>query len=144
MAIMGGRACGPLISGRWGFAVLVSAGAAGLVALVAVDPASSSFFPRCPFHSLTGLHCPGCGTLRGLHQLLHGNLRTAFSLNALMVSCLPLVVYGSVSGFVRMLSGRKLPGVFVPAVWIWMLLGVIVLFWIARNIPVYPFSLLAP
>ena len=144
MAMMGGRACEPLISGHWKLAVLVPGVLAGIVALFAVDPANSSFFLPCPFHALTGLHCPGCGTLRGLHELLHGDLRAAFLLNPLMVCSLPPIAYWSVSGLVRMVSGRKLPGVFVPAAWIWGLLGVIILFWIARNIPAYPFSLLAP
>ncbi len=144
MATMSGRVCEPLNCGGWKLAVLVAGALAGIVALFAVDPASSAFFPRCPFHALTGLHCPGCGTLRGLHQLLHGNLRAAFLLNPLMVCWLPPIAYWSVSGLVRMVSGRKLPAVFVPAAWIWGLLGVIILFWIARNIPAYPFSLLAP
>ena len=133
-----------LIPRRWQLAALVLAASFGLSALLLIDPANSSFFPPCPFHALTGLHCPGCGTLRALHQLLEGNLRTAFLLNPLMVSFLPLIAYGFLSALVRALSGRNVPGVFVPAVWIWTLLGVIILFWIARNIPVYPFSLLAP
>ena len=133
-----------LIPRRWQLATLVVAAFFGLSALLVVDPADSSLFPPCPFHALTGLHCPGCGTLRALHQLLDGNLRTAFLLNPLMVSFLPLIAYGFLSGVVRVVSGRNVPRVFLPAVWIWILLGVIILFWIARNIPVYPFSLLAP
>jgi len=129
---------------------------AGLVALFLVDPARPTFgrdprsvgapvlFPPCPLHALTGLHCPGCGTLRALHQMLHGNLRTAFWLNPLMVSSLPFVAYWCLSGLVREVSGRRMPRFFLPAAWIWVLLGVIVLFGIARNIPLYPLSLLAP
>ncbi len=116
----------------------------GLVVLFAVDPARSSLLPSCPFHALTGLHCPGCGTLRALHELLHGNLCTAFGLNPLMVSALPFVAYWSVSELARELGLRRLPVPFIPAVWIWLLLGVIFLYWIARNIPYHPFSLLAP
>ncbi len=37
-----------------------------------------------------------------------------------------------------------MPEVFIPANWIWMLLGVIVLFWVLRNVPAYPFTVLAP
>ena len=133
-----------LIPRRWQLATLILLAFFALIALLVVDPADSSLFPPCPFHALTGLHCPGCGTLRALHQLLDGNLRTAFRLNPLMVSFLPLIAYGSLSGLVRVVSGRNVPGVFLPALWIWILLGVIILFWIARNIPVYPFSLLAP
>ena len=133
-----------LIPRRWQLATLILLAFFALIALLVVDPADSSLFPPCPFHALTGLHCPGCGTLRALHQLLDGNLRTAFGLNPLMVSFLPLIAYGFLSGLVRVVSGRNVPGVFLPALWIWIILGVIILFWIARNIPVYPFSLLAP
>ncbi|PYV86056.1 MAG: hypothetical protein DMG90_22080 [Acidobacteria bacterium] len=35
------------------------------------NPASSGIFPPCPFLWLTGFYCPGCGSLRALHQLLH-------------------------------------------------------------------------
>jgi hypothetical protein len=133
-----------LIPRRWKLAAVMLVALFGLVALFAVDPAGSFFFPRCPFHALTGLHCPGCGTLRALHQLLHGNPGTAFWLNPLMVASLPLIAYSFLSGLVRVVSGWKVPVSFLPAVWIWILLGVIILFWIARNIPLYPFSLLAP
>ena len=117
---------------------------AGLVVLFAWDPADSSLFPPCPFHALTGFHCPGCGTLRALHELLHGNLAAAFGLNPLMVLCLPFVAYALVSSFIRSVGGRGMPAPFVPAFAIWMLLGAIVAFWVLRNVPLYPFTLLAP
>lgn len=133
-----------MVSERWQLAVLALVGLAGLAALFAFDPAGSSVFPPCPFHAVTGLHCPGCGTARALHQLLHGNLLGALSLNPLMVSALPFIAYAGLSAAVRAVRGRGLPRVFLPAAWIWVIFGVIVLFWILRNIPVYPFSLLAP
>ncbi|MEW5722540.1 MAG: DUF2752 domain-containing protein, partial [Thermodesulfobacteriota bacterium] len=65
-------------SGNTKTALVVSAlGAAGLAGatwLYLVNPAVSALYPPCPFHALTGLYCPGCGTLRGLNQLLHGHL----------------------------------------------------------------------
>ena len=134
---------------RWNVQWLRAAGLvllalAGLAVLLVWDPSKSAVFPPCPFHALTGLHCPGCGTLRALHQLLHGNLLAALGLNPLMVLCLPFIAYSLLSGLVRIVSGRRLPAVFVPAGWIWTLLGVIVLFWILRNVPLHPFSCLAP
>jgi hypothetical protein len=116
----------------------------GLVVLFLIDPAGSSAFPLCPLHAMTGLHCPGCGTLRALHQLLHGNLRAALGLNPLMVCSLPFVAYWCLGELMRGVGGWRLPRLFLPAAWIWVLLGVIVLFGIVRNIPYYPWSLLAP
>jgi hypothetical protein len=56
------------------------------------NPADNAFFPRCPFFTITGYKCPGCGTLRGLHALLHFHLTTALRLNALMVLSIPLLI----------------------------------------------------
>jgi hypothetical protein len=58
------------------------------------DPAQAGFFPPCPLRALTGLPCPGCGSQRCLHQLLHGNLHKAFALNPLLVLALPYVALG--------------------------------------------------
>jgi hypothetical protein len=103
-------------------------------ALFAFDPARVSIFPPCVFHRLTGLWCPGCGTTRALHQLVHGNLTAAFHLNPLAISMLPVAGYLVARGDSRALK----------PVWIWALLGVIVAFGVLRNIPAYPFTLLAP
>src|SRR5712691_1305389 len=66
------------------------------VYLFIFEPGKSGFFPVCPFRALTGFACPGCGTARGLHALLHGDLATAFALNPLMVLSLPFLLYALV------------------------------------------------
>ncbi len=120
-------------------------GAAGaLVALRLYDPATSLLFPPCPLYKLTGWYCPGCGSLRALHQLLHGNLAAAFAMNPLAVLSLPFLLYGIASFLVFQLRGRFLPRYFIPASSIWVLGALILAFGIARNIPVYPLNLLAP
>ena len=88
-----------------------------------------------------GYQCPGCGTLRGLHQLLNGNAGAAFRLNPLMMLLLPYVGYSATSSLLEAAGGRPLPNVFIRPVFIWLLLAVIILFWILRNIPY--FSLLS-
>ena len=115
-----------------------------LVVLFYFDPAESGLFPPCLFHALTGWHCPGCGSARGLHQLLHGHPLVALDLNPLMVLSLPFVSYGLISRFLFLCSQRRLPSIYISAGWIWALLAIIILFWILRNIPLYPFTLLAP
>jgi hypothetical protein len=118
--------------------------AVALVMLHATDPATSGLFPPCPLRYLTGWYCPGCGSLRATHQLLHGNLGEAWALNPLTVLLLPFLLYGAASYALFELRGRYLPRVFLPAVWIRALCAVIVLFGIVRNIPLHPFELLAP
>jgi hypothetical protein len=117
---------------------------AGLVALRIFDPATSGVFPPCPLHALTGLYCPGCGSLRAFHQLLLGNLGAAFAFNPLAVISLPFLVYGTVSYALFQICGRYLPRWLLAASWIWTLLAAIILFAVLRNIPAYPFDLLVP
>ncbi len=114
-------------------AVLAAAAGVGVV-LFFFDPATTMLYPRCLFHEMTGLWCPGCGTTRALHLLLHGNLAAAFRFNALSMSMVPVAGYLIVRGDASTLK---------PA-WIWLLLVVIVAFGVLRNIPAYPFTLLAP
>jgi uncharacterized protein DUF2752 len=64
-------------------------GAVGLVA--AVDPHTAGRYPLCPWHAMTGTWCPGCGGLRAVHDLAHGQLLTAASENLLVVVLLPVV-----------------------------------------------------
>lgn len=109
-------------------AMKIAAVVFGLWMLFVFDPACASWLPGCPLHAMTGLNCPGCGTTRALHQLLHGHVATAFVLNPLTVSLLPL------AACVAVRRGR----VAVRPVWMWSLLVVVVVFGIARNISLTP------
>src|SRR5215469_5193653 len=81
---------------------------AGVIVLRDFDPATSGFFPPCPFHYLTGLYCPGCGSLRAIHQLLQGNLQVAWAMNPLTVLLLPFVGYGLAAEGLVQIRGRRL------------------------------------
>ncbi len=129
---------------RWKLVALALALSPCFVILITRDPAEPGVFPPCPFLTLTGLHCPGCGTLRALHQLGNGHLFTAFGLNPFTILALPFIGYAFLSAMVLAVSGRRLPAIFIPAGWIWALLAAVISFWVLRNIPVYPFVLLAP
>jgi len=122
----------------------LAAFAVGVALLELFDPATSGVFPPCPFRYLTGWYCPACGSLRAIHQLLHGNLRAAWALNPLTVALLPFLTYGLASSALFELRGRGLPQPFLRAVWIRALCAAIILFGIARNLPMHPFDLLAP
>lgn len=113
--------------------------AAGALALLFVlDPATSGAFPPCPFRALTGLLCPGCGTLRGLHHLLHGDALTAFRFNPLMLLALPFVAASFASRALRFLTGAPAPASSWPAGGIWALLGLVSLYAALRNTAFYP------
>lgn len=63
---------------------------ASIAVLFLFDPATAGFYPPCLFQTLFGASCPGCGSLRAAHQLLHGNVAAAWSLNKLLLIALPL------------------------------------------------------
>ena len=129
---------------RWRFIFLAVAALPCLAFLAARNPEDSGTFPPCPFLALTGYNCPGCGTLRGLHQLLNGNLLAAMDFNPLMVLSLPFLLYAFLTATLECTWGLRLPKMFVPSRLIWGLLAVVILFAVLRNLPVYPLSLLAP
>jgi len=108
------------------------AGALGLLFFFAPD--QYAFYPRCLFHSLTGLQCPGCGGLRAAHCLLHGEFGAAFHLNGLFVSLLPILVLIGVAAVVKLMTGWNGLEVFRRPFWLWVLLAVVVVFGIGRNL----------
>jgi hypothetical protein len=118
--------------------------AAFVLTLRLFDPATFGIFPPCPLYALTGWYCPGCGSLRGLHQLLLGNLRNAFAMNPFTILSLPFLAYGGASYASFQIRGKYLPRWLLPASWIWGLCAAVIAFAVLRNIPVYPFNLLAP
>jgi Na+-driven multidrug efflux pump len=82
--------------------------------------------------------------LRALHQLMRGHLASALGLNPLMVLSLPFVGYYFVSRAMIVVAGRSLRTFFVKPAFIWGFLGVVLVYWVLRNLPFYPFPLLAP
>ncbi len=121
---------------------------AALVAIVLYtrnrNPTAGHVFPPCMFHTATGLHCPGCGGTRMMHHLLNGHISAAFRHNQLTFLLLPFILYGAVSEARRFITGKGLPYARLHPKAIWILFAVLVIYWILRNIPVYPFTLLAP
>jgi hypothetical protein len=118
---------------RFGAATAAALAAAGVVA--AVDPNQAGHYPTCPFLAVTGLYCPGCGSLRALHDLLHLDPAGALQHNPLAVVLLPLVIASWVAWPAR-LSGRRAPHpTEVPAVLVGLLGVVILAFWVLRNVP---------
>lgn len=109
------------------------------------NPAVSSIFPNCPFNSLTGLYCPGCGSQRAFHQLLHGNIFAAAGYNFLMVVSLPVLIISLAEETAVFFSGRsnRLKFIYHPSL-PKIVLVMVLAFWVLRNIPLYPFTLLAP
>ena len=113
---------------------LLAAGAAGAVMVVVADPNEPGHYPTCPFLALTGRFCPGCGGMRCARALVTGDLPGAAGLNPLLVALLPVFAYLWVRWVVR--AARGVPRASAASPWvIRALLGLILLFWVVRNLP---------
>lgn len=108
------------------------------------NPLKFHFFPKCPFYMLTGLYCPGCGSQRALHSLLHFHLAETFSYNFLFIPALLVLLYHSCIKILNTYTPTKRQSVFYTPTFPVLLFIIVMLFWILRNIPFYPFSYLAP
>ena len=120
----------------------VLAVAMGALAYVGVvDPERPGHYPGCPFLALTGWFCPGCGTLRAVHALAHGDLTTALSRNPLAVGAVAVLPWVWLQWLRHRRSGRTAPTV-VPSWVVWSVVAAVCLFGVLRNVPAL--RLLAP
>lgn len=117
-------------------AVVGTAGIAGYMYLV--DPNNpDNAYPKCPLKALTGVDCPGCGGLRSVHSMLHGDLMGAIHHNILALIIVPLMLYLLVR-WVLSLYGKELPRVRVPYWARWAIPVAVLAFAVVRNIPGQP------
>lgn len=122
----------------------LAAGAAAVAATAvayAVEPSKTGWLPKCPFHALTGLYCPGCGATRALHELTNGNIVGALHNNALLLCAVPLLIVAWFMWLRNPDPGKRLD--VGPKTGI-AIAGVFVVFTLARNVPAFPLTLLAP
>ncbi len=66
---------------------------AAAVYLFMFEPGRTGLFPVCLFRLVTGYTCPGCGSTRAMHQLLHGHVVAAFMLNPFLLLAIPFLLY---------------------------------------------------
>ncbi len=120
----------------------VTVGAAAVLLLAAltgfVDPSRPGIYPTCPVHALTGLACPGCGSLRAMHDLAHGHVVAALDHNALLVVVLATTAVLAA----RILAGR--PRLHTRSSTARLAVALLIAWTVARNLPAEPFSVLAP
>lgn len=79
---------------------------AGLAYLAAVDPNQPGHYPLCPTQALFGVDCPGCGVMRGTHDLITGDVRGALDHNILLVVLVPIAAVLWVRWALRAWRGR--------------------------------------
>lgn len=98
-----------------------------------VDPMEVRWMPRCLWKMTTGTDCPGCGSQRMAHALMHGDLRAAWQANAYALCMLPLLGGMVWLEFSRERYPRLYRRVHAPAV-IWGLGASVLVWWLIRNL----------
>lgn len=117
---------------------------AALAMVSAFPPSQFNFYPKCMMYQWTGLHCPGCGGTRAVHELSQGRLQDAIRMNALVILFLPILMAALVwqyfahdqkKPFFQLVTGPKSA---------WAIAILVIGFGVLRNIPIAPFTWLAP
>jgi hypothetical protein len=107
--------------------------AAGAWVLYTFAPTAYGFYPHCVFKQVTGLDCPGCGSTRALHHLLHGRVDEAFRFNPMLFALMGVGLI-ALPSYVRGAQPR-----FLMQPWFaWGTFVVLTAWWIVRNTPIYP------
>jgi hypothetical protein len=113
--------------------VAMAAMLGGMAVVYRFPPAEYSFYPRCPIYLTTHWLCPGCGSTRALHALLHLDIQGALHYNALFTILFPFVCLWLGFIFYRTLRYDQFPNLAFPRS-VAVGLGVtVLLFTVARN-----------
>ena len=121
--------------------IFILAAGAILLLYFFVKPANGNL-PKCLFHEMTNLYCPGCGVQRSLHALLHGHVLEAIDYNLMFILFMPLIIYF----VVVFVLDKKYPlsSFIYTRTFSLSILIFVIGFWVLRNLPFAPFNWLAP
>ncbi|SEK22701.1 Protein of unknown function [Aquimarina amphilecti] len=111
------------------------------------DPENSSgksIFLTCPFHYLTGYHCPGCGSQRAIHDLLHGRIDEVLSHNLMFLVLFSFLIIKLYYFSAKLFLKKEVVDISHNKYYTYGILIFVIFFWALRNIPFYPFKILAP
>jgi hypothetical protein len=79
---------------------------AGCTYLAVVNPNEAGNYPVCPSRAIFGVDCPGCGGMRGMNCLLHGDIAGALNHNLLLLIVVPLALVFWGLWMIRAVQGR--------------------------------------
>ena len=113
-------------------AAIAAAAAVFACVLFFCDPMTSTFYPRCPSKLLTGYDCPGCGTTRALHALVHLDFGAALRYNAALFVLGPLLLLYVAASFTAY-DSRLNRFLRKPAL-AWGIVAFIVVWTVSRNV----------
>ncbi len=103
------------------------------IAYYSFDPVEVKWMPKCVWKVATGTDCPGCGSQRMAHALLHGDFRGAWHANAYALCMIPLIGLLVILEIFRDKHPQLYRKVHSPLL-IWILVASIFAWWIIRNL----------
>lgn len=118
-------------------AMPLAAIAFGAAILLRFPPEHYSFYPQCPFHQLFHLQCSGCGAMRALAELLHGDLAAAIHFNALATALFPLAASYGIFAYTKYLKREPIRPPALPPATVYAALGITLVFGVIRNLPLF-------
>lgn len=117
----------------------------GMLALyVFWNPSKTNLFPSCPFYSVTNIYCPGCGSQRATHQILNGNIIEGIRHNYMIGLLAIVLLYQAFIFITNKILNKNTANLLHKSKVTMSILIIVILFWILRNIPMFPFTELAP
>jgi hypothetical protein len=101
-------------------------------------------FAVCPFHHITGLHCPGCGSQRAIHDLLHLRIFEAIKHNLIILIVILVLLAKGYAVWSKKYAAAYYYSLTDKSWFTYSIVVVVFVFWVLRNLPFAPFSKLAP
>lgn len=106
----------------------------GFAILVLFPVAEFRFYAPCLWRSLTGTYCPGCGSLRGISAMVHGDPLGLLRNNLFAFISLPFLAYAYISLASRAVLSYRPPSFLASRCVILTLAGLIIVFGLLRNL----------
>jgi hypothetical protein len=98
------------------------------------DPAQSeTVFILCVTKNISGIDCPGCGSQRAFHELLHGNFIKAAKLNLTIYFFTPLLLFLFLKTALKPFR-IDLPDLLITTKRLMLILFFLLLFTVLRNL----------
>lgn len=107
----------------------------GLGYLYFNSPFEKAFVFKCPTKYLFNwMNCPGCGTLRMMYSLMHGEVKSALSYNPAAFFLLPLLFWFILNNFTCMLIGREIRRAKLSVNANRLIIFGVIVYWVGRSI----------
>ncbi len=123
---------------------MLVAAAVGVATIHLLGPLVYRLGPGCLLYQTTGYYCAGCGGTRCLVALAHGHVLEALSHNAMAVGLVPFYLLWALDLLICGFTNRHPFRIPFPVWAVVLLIVAVFAYSILRNLPWYPFTLLAP